>query len=150
MSTPITLITGSSLGNAEYVAESLEPFLANSGFNPEIKHGPELAEVPKVGFWLIICSTHGAGDVPDNLLPWINDIIDSSPELSQVKFGVIGLGSSDYDLFCGAIDTIIQELLRCGATKIGETLKIDALDDRLPEEIAQAWIEEWIDIAQSN
>ena len=57
----ITLISGSTLGSAEYVAEHLAEKLDDGGFSSEILHGPMLEEVPTDGIWLIISSTHGAG-----------------------------------------------------------------------------------------
>lgn len=65
----ITLISGSTLGSAEYVAEHLAEKLDDAGFSSEILHGPMLEEIPTDGIWLIISSTHGAGDIPDNLQP---------------------------------------------------------------------------------
>lgn len=144
MSTPITLITGSSLGNAEYVAEHLEPILCTFGFNPEIKHGPAFEDIETKGLWLIICSTHGAGDLPDNLQPWLDDLQENAPDLSQISFGAIGLGSSEYDIFCGAIKQIEQVLLNLGATQIGLRLEIDAVDATLPEELAEVWLNDWV------
>ena len=65
----ITLISGSTLGSAEYVAEHLAEQLDDAGFSSEILHGPMPEEVPTDGIWLMISSTHGAGDIPDNLQP---------------------------------------------------------------------------------
>lgn len=144
MSEKITLITGSSLGNAEYVAEHLEPLLGTLGFNPDVQHGPSLTDTPLEGLWLVICSTHGAGDLPDNLQPWLDELEAKEPDLSQVRYGAIGLGSREYDLFCGAIKTIDETLTQLGATKIGARLEIDATDEKLPEDTAEAWLHTWI------
>ena len=40
----------------------------------------------------MITSTHGAGDVPDNLQPFAKDLADQRPDLSALKYGVIALG----------------------------------------------------------
>ena len=85
----ITLISGSTLGSAEYVAEHLAEKLDDAGFSSEILHGPMLEEVPTDGIWLIISSTHGAGDIPDNLQPLYDALREQKPNLSQVHFGVI-------------------------------------------------------------
>ena len=86
----ITLISGSTLGSAEYVAEHLAEKLDDAGFSSEILHGPMLEEVPTDGIWLIISSTHGAGDIPDNLQPLYDALREQKPNLSQVHFGAIG------------------------------------------------------------
>lgn len=66
----ITLISGSTLGGAEYVAEHLAEKLEEAGFTTETLHGPLLEDLSASGIWLIISSTHGAGDIPDNLSPY--------------------------------------------------------------------------------
>lgn len=82
----ITLISGSTLGSAEYVAEHLAEKLDDAGFSSEILHGPMLEEVPTDGIWLIISSTHGAGDIPDNLQPLYDALREQKPNLSQVHW----------------------------------------------------------------
>ena len=66
----ITLISGSTLGGAEYVAEHLAEKLEEAGFTTETLHGPLLEDLSASGIWLVISSTHGAGDIPDNLSPF--------------------------------------------------------------------------------
>jgi MioC protein len=139
----ITLISGSTLGSAEYVAEHLEEKLQEAGFSTQMLHGPELDEVPHEGIWLVVCSTHGAGDIPDNLLPLFEAITESQPDLSQVRFGAIGLGNHEYDLFCGAIRQIEALLIAQGARQIGDRLEIDVLEHEIPEDPAEAWLESW-------
>ncbi|KAF6660858.1 FMN-binding protein MioC [Pantoea sp. EKM101V] len=139
----ITLISGSTLGSAEYVAEHLEEKLQDAGFSTQLLHGPEMDEVPQTGIWLVVCSTHGAGDIPDNLLPLAEAIRDSQPDLSQVRFGAVGLGNHEYDLFCGAIRQIDALLTAQGAQRIGDRLEIDVLEHEIPEDPAEAWLETW-------
>lgn len=139
----ITLISGSTLGSAEYVAEHLEEKLQEAGFSTQMLHGPELDEVPLEGIWLVVCSTHGAGDIPDNLLPLFEAITESQPDLSQLRFGAIGLGNHEYDLFCGAIRQIEALLIAQGARQIGDRLEIDVLEHEIPEDPAEAWLESW-------
>ncbi|MDI5829882.1 hypothetical protein MJN51_41365, partial [Salmonella enterica subsp. enterica serovar Kentucky] len=42
-------------------------------FSTETVHGPLLEDLSTSGIWLIISSTHGAGDIPDNLTPFYED-----------------------------------------------------------------------------
>lgn len=142
----ITLISGSTLGGAEYVAEHLAEKLEDAGFSTETLHGPLVEDLPTSGIWLVISSTHGAGDIPDNLLPFYEDLQSQKTDLSQVHFGAIGIGSREYDTFCGAIDKIEAELKSCGAKQIGETLKINILEHDIPEDPAEVWLGSWINL----
>ena len=129
----ITLISGSTLGGAEYVAEHLAEKLEEAGFTTS-------------GIWLVISSTHGAGDIPDNLSPFYEALQEQKPDLSAVRFGAIGIGSREYDTFCGAIDKLEAELKDSGAKQTGETLKINILDHDIPEDPAEEWLGSWINL----
>jgi MioC protein len=139
----ITLITGSTLGSAEYVAEHLEEKLQDAGFSTAVLHGPELDEVPQEGIWLIVTSTHGAGELPDNLMPFYEALKETQPDLSAVRFGAVGIGNHEYDLFCGAIRTLEDQLNQLGAKRIGDRLEIDVLEHEIPEDPAEVWLASW-------
>ncbi|QTC46337.1 FMN-binding protein MioC [Pantoea ananatis] len=141
----ITLISGSTLGSAEYVAEHLEEKLQEAGFSTQMLHGPELHDVPLQGIWLVVSSTHGAGELPDNLQPFYDSIDESRPDLSAVRFGAVGIGNHEYDLFCGAIRNLDALLITCGAQRIGERLEIDILQHEIPEDPAEEWVMTWKD-----
>ncbi|AMO80015.1 MULTISPECIES: FMN-binding protein MioC [Hafniaceae] len=142
----ITLISGSTLGSAEYVAEHLAEKLEEQGYSTEILHGPELDEVPLQGIWLVVTSTHGAGELPDNLQPLFEQIETQQPDLTQVRFGAIGLGSSEYDTFCGGIKTVDRILIAFGAQRIGDMLEIDITKHDIPEDPAEIWLTKWVKV----
>jgi MioC protein len=146
----ITLISGSTLGGAEYVAEHLAEKLEDAGFSTETLHGPLLEDLPIDGIWLLITSTHGAGDLPDNLLPLYEELKEQQPNLANVRFGAIGIGSREYDTFCGAVEKVETELKSCGAQQIGETLKINILDHDIPEDPAELWLGEWKNLLKND
>lgn len=139
----ITFITGSTLGSAEYVAEHLADKLAEAGHSTELLHGAELNEVPREGIWLVVTSTHGAGDIPDNLQDFSAALAEQKPDLNAIRYGAIGLGNKEYDLFCGAIRTLDEQLTNLGATRIGDRLDIDVLEHEIPEDPAEEWLIEW-------
>lgn len=139
----ITLISGSTLGSAEYVAEHLAEKLGEAGLSTDTQHGPELEDLQADGVWLIVTSTHGAGDVPDNLEPFYSAIKEQRPDLSQVRYGAVGIGSREYDTFCGAIEKIDTLLTECGAKRIGDLLKINVHDHEIPEDPAEIWLGSW-------
>ncbi|WP_075183362.1 FMN-binding protein MioC [Pantoea sp. 1.19] len=139
----ITLISGSTLGSAEYVAEHLETLLQQDGLTTALLHDPELDALPLSGIWLVVTSTHGAGELPDNLQPLYEAIASQLPDLSAVRYGAVGLGNHEYDLFCGAIRQFDALLQRCGAQRIGDRLEIDVLQHEIPEDPAGEWIAGW-------
>ncbi|PHM66108.1 FMN-binding protein MioC [Xenorhabdus stockiae] len=139
----ITLISGSTMGSAEYVAEHMAEILDNLGFSTEILHGPSLDDLPLNGLWIVVTSTHGAGDLPENLQPLANEIVQQKPDLSLVTFGAVGIGSSEYDTFCGAIRSLEQLLEDQQAKRIGDRLEIDILQHEIPEDPAEEWVKEW-------
>lgn len=75
----ITLISGSTTGSAEYVAEHLAEKLEEAGYSTDIQHGPLVDDLQAEGIWLVISSTHGAGDIPDNWSPFMKRCWRSRP-----------------------------------------------------------------------
>ncbi|MGK9174565.1 FMN-binding protein MioC [Yokenella regensburgei] len=146
----ITLISGSTLGGAEYVAEHLAEKLEEAGFSTETLHGPLLEDLPQEGIWLVVSSTHGAGDLPDNIQPLHDQLQEQAPDLSGVRFGAIGIGSREYDTFCGAIEKIEDALKTHGAKQIGETAKINVLEHDIPEDPAEIWLGSWINLLKND
>ena len=84
----ITLISGSTLGSAEYVAEHLAEKLEEAGYSTENQHGPLVDDLQAQGIWLIISSTHGAGDIPDNLVPFYAALQEKQAELGSQCFDI--------------------------------------------------------------
>ncbi len=142
----ITLISGSTLGSAEYVAEHLAEKLEEQGYSTETLNGPELDEVPLQGIWLVVTSTHGAGELPDNLQPLFEQIETQQPDLTRVRFGAVGIGSSEYDTFCGGIKIVDRVLIASGAQRIGEVLEIDVTKHEIPEDPAEIWLTNWVKV----
>ena len=63
-------------------------------------------------------------------VPFYDALQEKQADLSAVRFGAIGIGSREYDTFCGAIDKLEAALKACGAKQIGETLKINVLNTK--------------------
>ena len=140
----IQIITGSTLGGTEYVGDHIKDLLDAQGFESQIHNQPLLSEIALQGIWLVITSTHGAGEYPDNIRPFIEQLQTAPPNMNQVRFATIAIGDSSYDTFCVAgihAHNLLQDI---GATPITECLKIDVLDHDVPEETAERWLQEHI------
>ncbi|MDN3700599.1 FMN-binding protein MioC [Vibrio artabrorum] len=135
----IHIITGSTLGGAEYVGDHLHDLLKTQGAEITLHNQPEYDNIPQHGTWLLVTSTHGAGDFPDNIKPFIDALTQQSPDLSQVRFAVVALGDSSYDTFCLAGKLIHSQLKELCAQPISDCLTIDVLETPVPEDAAEAW-----------
>lgn len=143
--TKVTLITGSTMGSAEYVAEYISQILEKYGFDTEVTYGPSLKELSIKGIWLIVCSTYGAGELPKNIQPLEKELREEKEklDLSQINYGAIGIGSKEYETFCRAIHILDQLLKDHYAKRVGELLEIDIQEYDILEEAVEIWIEKW-------
>jgi MioC protein len=140
----IALIVGSVYGGAQYVAEQAQPLLVAQGHEVMVYEEPALD--PVLAFdaqlWLVITSTTGQGDIPDNLLPFYVDVKNRFPLLTGKQFAVIALGDSSYDTFCGAGEQIRELLLEIQGSELAPILRIDACETLEPESVALPWLEQ--------
>ncbi len=137
----IQIIVGSMLGGTEYVAEACEQTLNDLGHQTTLHFQPQLAQIPtEKQIWLICTSTHGAGDYPDNIKHFVDDLTHSDQDLSTSKFLVIGVGDSSYDTFCLAAKNIEKLIETKSCKKIISLLTLDMQQDIDPEDLAQQWI----------
>ncbi len=125
---PLTILYGSQSGNCEALSKNLRKHAAAAGFAPAVKELNDLdpAELPALGRVLILCSTFGEGDPPDNALNFCKKIhADDAPDLAGLTFSVCGLGDSSYTHFNKTgrdLDTRRAEL---GATRAADFLPCD-------------------------
>src|SRR3974390_605989 len=90
-------------GTAELVADEVRDTLAQAGYAPEIRSmdGLTASVFDGGGAFLIVSSTYGNGDVPDNAQSFYADLQAKRPDLSQVVYGIIALGDITYKAtFC--------------------------------------------------
>jgi MioC protein len=152
MAVQISILIGTMTGTAELVAQDLEPIFQDAGFEVETidMDGLDAEVFQRPGFILICTSTYGQGEVPDNAVAFYEGLQAGKPNLSEVKFGVIGLGDSTYsDTYNAGGQRFEALLLELGAKMIGERMVHNASSDDLPEDMAIDWVEEWIPKLQS-
>ena len=138
--TKITVLYGTETGNSELLAMDICKTGEQSGFEcvnfgmDEIENS-EFCDIENL---LIVCSTWGDGEQPDNAID-LFDYVDGLGEsdLENMKFSVLALGDTAFDLFCEAgkeWDRILEEK---GASRIYGRVDcdVDYEDD------AEEWIE---------
>ena len=138
----IEIIVGSMLGATEYVADELKAKLTENGFNATIHLKPNLEEINPENLWFVCSSTHGAGDLPDNIEPFSEQI--KTQDLSNVRFAIVGLGDTSYDTFCEGAKQLATTLQTQSAKLIHQPIYIDVLEYPIPEEAAVEWLNHWL------
>ena len=140
----IQIIIGSMLGNSEYVAEAVADVLTDAGYEATLHVKPNFDEIEiEKQIWLICTSTHGTGELPDNIKSFAENLENTDKDLSNLQFAIIGLGDSGYDSFCRAA-FIMEELMTSKhCIKLVDKLLIDTRDGGDDsEEKAEVWMKE--------
>jgi MioC protein len=137
------IVVGSVLGASEYVADALEERLKALSHDVKVYFQPSLADINMNNIIIVVTSTHGAGDLPDN----IQDFKDSltGQHFNNTQFIVIGLGDSSYDTFCQGAITMEESLTQCGATLVHPPIHIDVLHHPVPEDEALIYLDKVLD-----
>ncbi|CAN5135183.1 sulfite reductase flavoprotein subunit alpha [soil metagenome] len=113
---PLRILYGTQTGNAEGVANDAAAAAKAQGFDVTVSglDEIELDEFAGCKNVLIITSTYGEGEMPDNAeLFWEALSSSMAPRLEGLSFGVLALGDTGYDGFCQAgklIDTRLEQL----------------------------------------
>ncbi|MBF6647976.1 sulfite reductase subunit alpha [Methylobacter sp. BlB1] len=135
----INILYGSQTGNAELIAHDAANVAKTHGLKPLIKSMDEIEidQLASMEYLLIVTSTYGEGEMPDNAqMLWQAVSSDSAPALNNMKFSVLALGDTSYDLFCKAGIDWDRRLAELGATRIYDRTDCD-VDF---EEPASNWI----------
>lgn len=140
----IGIFVGTVYGNALLVAEEAQPVLQAQGHQVEVFEDPDLQQWQTYSdeVVLIVTSTTGQGDFPDSIAHLYLDVQEKGYH-PALRYGVIALGDSSYDRFCGAGKTFDALLQEQSAKRVGEVLLVDASEDPEPESVTTPWVEAW-------
>jgi sulfite reductase (NADPH) flavoprotein alpha-component len=150
---PLLILFGSQTGTAEGLARRVAKESQQRGFAPRVLalNEFEQADLAQAGKALIISSTWGEGEPPDNAVnfwSWLK--ADTAPRLENLQFAVLGLGDKNYSDFCGASRKFDSRLDALGAKRLVDRGECDA--DY--ETSARTWIDTlWSklgDVSQPN
>ena len=145
------IIVGSMLGATEYVGEACEEQLNTLNHQVTVHLKPCFSSIlantfstkdEKNSTWLICTSTHGAGDFPDNIQTFVEDLKNSQQDLSSINFMIIAVGDSSYDTFCKAGYDLNNLLITSGCNELLPINTLDMSQDIDPEDLAQLWLRE--------
>ncbi|MEC2182531.1 assimilatory sulfite reductase (NADPH) flavoprotein subunit [Bacillus spizizenii] len=144
VSKEVTVLYGSQTGNAQGLAENAGKQLEQRGFQVTVSSMSDFKpnQLKKVNNLLIVVSTHGEGDPPDNALSFHEFLHGRrAPKLEDLRFSVLALGDSSYEFFCQTGKEFDQRLEELGGKRISPRVDCDLDYD----EPAAEWLESVFD-----
>jgi sulfite reductase (NADPH) flavoprotein alpha-component len=135
-----TIVYGTETGNSKKLASQLQALLKKNKIQSKVMDAFQypVEKLDKEDFLIVIMSTQGEGDAPQNAIKFFDNVSNTTADLSKTKFSVLGLGDSSYPLFCRAGEVIDAQLDRLGAQRAVAFQKADV--DYAPT--AEAWFQD--------
>ena len=136
------IVYGSSTGNTEFAAETIESFLSENGYEVVLTDvsntGIDIFDEP-YDLYLLGCSTWGEDEIElqEDFEPFYTEMTGSL-SLEKKRFALFGCGDSTYTYFCGAVDLLEERVQRLGGNLIPDSLRIDGEPE---EEEIREWTE---------
>ncbi|WP_141432725.1 assimilatory sulfite reductase (NADPH) flavoprotein subunit [Bacillus sp. 03113] len=128
ISKEVTILFGSQSGNAQGLAEKAGKTLESQGFQVTVLSMSDFKpnNLKKIQNLLIVASTHGDGVPPDNAISFHEFLHGKrAPKLDGLRFAVLSLGDSSYELFCQTGKDFDKRLEELGGTRIHPRVDCD-------------------------
>ncbi len=138
-----TVLYGTESGNSELIAEDLGAKLRETtdevvvadlqDFDPQ--------SITSDSFYVVVCSTHGEGDLPNTAIPFAEAFDAALPDLTGVRYAMFGLGDTFYEAtYSQGSEHIDRRFTAQGALRVGEYGRHDASSWDLPSDVALEWL----------
>ena len=154
---PLYVLYASATGNAEHIAKDLAASYKGTAFPKvvcceldQFKKHTATWETPGTHGLLIVTSTTGNGDIPENgnrFLRYIKRRTTAPTSFQYCTISVLALGDTNYDQFCAAGKLLDKRLVELGAKRLR---RIACADEAVGlEDVVEQWKESvLIDIEQ--
>jgi MioC protein len=141
----IGIFVATMTGLAQICAEEIEGALTKVGVASEthLMDGLNPEALLPYDTIVIVSSTYGHGDIPDNGQA-LFEAIKAGVDFVGKRYAVFGMGDMTYsDTFCAAGDLWDAALSASGATRFIDVKRHDASSGTLAEDVAAEWAEDW-------
>lgn len=136
MKTPIALYYATVTGNAESLARRAETRVTAEGWLAQLHNLSEVtpSDLGEDRIALFIVSTWGDGEPPADACDFWYDLEKATPDLSGLRYAVLGLGDKDYADFNAFARNLDERLSALGATRLHARIEADLdFDDTYAE-----------------
>ncbi|UKS24190.1 assimilatory sulfite reductase (NADPH) flavoprotein subunit [Paenibacillus sp. HWE-109] len=139
ISKEVTVLFGSQTGKSQGLAKKVTKKLEDIGFQVTLSSMADFKpnNLKKVQNLLVLVSTHGEGDPPDNAISF-HEFLHSkrAPQLEDLRYSVLSLGDTSYEFFCQTGKDFDNRLAELGGKRLTPRVDCDVDFD----EPAGEWI----------
>ncbi|MEK8127270.1 assimilatory sulfite reductase (NADPH) flavoprotein subunit [Paenibacillus filicis] len=147
VSREVTVLFGSQTGNCSGLAKKLSKKLGEQGFQVSLSSMGDFKTngLKKIENLLILVSTHGEGEPPDNAISF-HEFLHSkrAPRLEGLSYSVLSLGDTSYEFFCQTGKDFDKRLEELGGKRLTDRVDCDVDYD----EPAGQWTEKVLQALQ--
>ncbi|CAM3273027.1 MULTISPECIES: assimilatory sulfite reductase (NADPH) flavoprotein subunit [Paenibacillus] len=124
----ITVLFGSQTGNCHGLAKKLTKKLEETGMKVTLSSMSDFKPntLKKLQQLLILVSTHGEGEPPDNAIPFYEFLHSKrAPQLDGLQYSVLALGDTSYEFFCQTGKDFDKRLEELGGQRLAPRVDCD-------------------------
>ncbi|QKJ25669.1 flavodoxin domain-containing protein [Aquiluna borgnonia] len=148
MNKKIVILFGTESGNAEFAAEDMALEISHCEVEVIDMTDFDVNDFSAHNFYMIICSTHGEGDLPSGAVPFLQALDSVLPDMKGIQYAMFGLGDSSYANYSRGSEHIDKKLTALGAVRVGEYGRHDAHTGTLPNVAAVEWTRRILELGQ--
>ena len=144
----LSILYATETGNAEELAERTAEKAREIGYTVSLSNVCEydIKQLTEERLVLVIASTWGDGDPPEEAVEFSEALDDATLDLSGTSYCILALGDTDYTEFCGFGRKLDNDFKRLGARCILDRKDLDV--DY--EEDYEAWCTAFIDTLEAQ